>query len=310
MDLGHLDIFLAVARHGSVTRAAQELGRSQSNVTTRIQQLEADLQAELFLRAGKRMTLTAQGATLLDYAHRLLALAGEARQALQPGQPQGRLRLGTMESTAASRLPALLAAYHQQWPQVALALATGSSGEMFDAVATSRLDAAFVAVLPPPELLDAWHAGQPLPPGQAVPDTAGAPLQGRPAFREALMLVLPQSHPPITRPDQLAIGSMAVFDDRCSYRQLIEYWLTHGPHAIERPRVLELQSYHAILASVASGASIGIVPQSVLDLQPHVAVRTLHIGEVDTWLVWRQGLRSPALDALGGMLETTGPQGQ
>ncbi|MBF9267295.1 LysR family transcriptional regulator, partial [Paracidovorax cattleyae] len=92
MDLSALEIFRAVAAEGSVTRAAERLGRVQSNVTTRVQQLEEQLGATLFLREGRRMALTPAGTSLVAYADRLLALAEEARQALHPGTPVGRLR--------------------------------------------------------------------------------------------------------------------------------------------------------------------------------------------------------------------------
>jgi hypothetical protein len=54
MDLSDLQIFSAVVREGSVTRAAERLRRVQSNVTTRIRQLEEDLRVTLFIREGKR----------------------------------------------------------------------------------------------------------------------------------------------------------------------------------------------------------------------------------------------------------------
>ena len=100
MDLVSLDIFRTVAEEGSVTGAARRLDRVQSNVTTRLRQLEADLGVALFSRDGRRMTLTHEGRVLLDYAHRLQSLVAEARAALVPGTE--RLRLGTMESTAAN----------------------------------------------------------------------------------------------------------------------------------------------------------------------------------------------------------------
>ena len=75
MDFAALEIFRAVAQEGSVTRAAERLGRVQSNVTTRVQQLEEQLGATLFLREGKRMVLTPAGEALRGYADRLLALA-------------------------------------------------------------------------------------------------------------------------------------------------------------------------------------------------------------------------------------------
>lgn len=58
MDLAALEIFRTVALEGSVTRAAERLGRVQSNVTTRVQQLEEQLGATLFLREGRRMVLS------------------------------------------------------------------------------------------------------------------------------------------------------------------------------------------------------------------------------------------------------------
>ncbi|MBM2605856.1 LysR family transcriptional regulator, partial [Pseudomonas sp. BIS1] len=148
MDLSSLEIFRAVAHEASVTRAAQQLQRAQSNVTTRIRQLEEDLGVELFLRDGKRMSLTERGSEFLAYAEQLLALADEARQSMHPAEPGGRLRLGSMESTAASRLPALLASYHKACPRVALEVSTGTSRALFDGVRARRLDCALVAAPP------------------------------------------------------------------------------------------------------------------------------------------------------------------
>jgi DNA-binding transcriptional LysR family regulator len=87
MDLSDLRIFTAVVREGGVTRAAEKLNRVQSNVTTRIRQLEEDLGVDLFLREGKRLHLAPAGQLLLGYADRLLALADEARISLRDPVP-------------------------------------------------------------------------------------------------------------------------------------------------------------------------------------------------------------------------------
>src|SRR6267142_2223788 len=89
MDLSDLLIFSTVVREASVTRAAARLHRVQSNVTTRIRQLEEDLRVTLFIREGKRLHLAPAGHVLLDYAERLLALADEARNAVQDERPGG-----------------------------------------------------------------------------------------------------------------------------------------------------------------------------------------------------------------------------
>ena len=78
MDLVALQIFKAVAECGGITKAAARLHRVQSNVTTRVQQLEASLGAQLFHRRRRRLELSAEGRTLLAYAERLLALSSEA----------------------------------------------------------------------------------------------------------------------------------------------------------------------------------------------------------------------------------------
>jgi DNA-binding transcriptional LysR family regulator len=85
MDLVALQIFKAVAEAGGITRAAARLHRVQSNVTTRVKQLEASLGAQLFHRRRRRLELSAEGRTLLAYAERLLALSSEARAALRSG---------------------------------------------------------------------------------------------------------------------------------------------------------------------------------------------------------------------------------
>jgi len=290
LDLAALQIFRAVAAEASVTRAAQRLERVQSNVTTRLKQLEQDVGAELFLRDGKRMSLTPAGERLLAYTEQLLALAEEARQAVQPQRPSGRLRVGAMESTAASRLAQPLAAYHQCWPEVALELSTGTTGALLDAVLAHRLDCALVA--DPAAMAPAADAA--LPPG----------LDAIPIYREALRLVLPPGHAPVQHAEQVQIRTLAGFARGCVYRQLGENWLTQpGLAAPRRWQVLEVGSYHAILACVAAGSCIAVVPQSVLDLQGTPSQVTIQaLVDVDTLLVKRQGYRSAAYEAFAGLL--------
>src|SRR5712675_3028329 len=145
MDLSDLRIFSAVVREGGVTRAAERLHRVQSNVTTRIRQLEEDLSVALFIREGKRLHLAPAGQVLLDYADRLLALADEARGAVQDTRPRGTFRLGAMDSTAAVRLPGPLSEYHRRYPEVVLELRTGNPQVLATAILAGELDAAFVA---------------------------------------------------------------------------------------------------------------------------------------------------------------------
>src|SRR5215216_2496914 len=146
MDLSDLKIFSAVVREGSVTRAAEHLHRVQSNVTTRVRQLEEDIGVSLFLREGKRLHLSPAGQVLLDYADRLLALADEARNAVQDPRPRGIFRLGAMESTAAVRLPGPVSEYHRRYPEVVLELRTGNPPALCKAILAGEIDAALVTL--------------------------------------------------------------------------------------------------------------------------------------------------------------------
>lgn len=283
MDLSSLEIFRAVAHEASVTRAAQRLQRAQSNVTTRIRQLEEDLGVELFLRDGKRMSLTERGSEFLAYAEQLLALADEARQSMHPAEPGGRLRLGSMESTAASRLPALLASYHKACPRVALEVSTGTSHALFDGVRARRLDCALVATGP------GW-AGE----------LDGSGLRGEPLFREELLMILPAEHPPVHDVAEVRLRTLAGFARGCTYRQLAE-------DSLGTPlTVQEVGSYHAILACVAAGACVGVLPRSVLQLLGTPPLRSLPLAEVDTWLVWREGYATAAFERWRGVLGQAG----
>src|SRR5262245_5504190 len=125
MELADLHIFRSVVQAGGITRAAEKLHRVQSNVTTRVRQLEQELGVDLFTRDGKRLHLSPAGKVLLDYADRLLDLAGEARDAVHDTKPRGLFRLGSMESTAATRLPRPLSDYMRHYPEVKLELHTG-----------------------------------------------------------------------------------------------------------------------------------------------------------------------------------------
>src|SRR5580765_6800805 len=102
-SIKELEIFRAVAESGGITRAAARLHRVQSNVTTRVKQLEARVGKPLFHRAKRRLVLSADGKLLLEYAERLLRLSSEAESALRAGAPRGAFRLGALESTAAAR---------------------------------------------------------------------------------------------------------------------------------------------------------------------------------------------------------------
>lgn len=279
MELSDLRIFLAVAREQSVTRAAQALDRVPSNVTTRIQQLEDRLGHALFTRENKRMLLSDAGQTLAAYAVRLLDLAQEAEQALRAAEPGGRLRLGSMESAAASRLPAPLARLHARWPDLDIQLRTGTTRFLADAVASHALDCAIVA-----------HPGAERP---ADVDALGTGLHGEYLFTEELLLVMP--------PGGASPRALATFARGCAYRERAEQWLRETGTDPGRLQMLEQASYHAILACVMAGSAMAVLPRSVLALQP-ASPPARAIGPAHCFLIRRKGHDSANYQALLGAL--------
>ena len=278
MDLVELQIFKAVAEQGGITKAAQALHRVQSNVTTRVKQLEERLGTALFHRHGRRLVLSDEGKVLLDYAEQMLRLSSEAQAALKGRGPHGVFKLGALESTAATRLPPVLARYHRDHPAVRLELVTGTSGALVDRVLRGEIEAAFVAEPFAEKNLETQHT-----------------------FTEELVLITPKGHRRVTRPQDIDERVVLAFTTGCSYRRRLESWL--GRSSIVAERVMEYGSYHAITACVAAGGGIAVVPKSVLrttGVEGQVAVHPLpaSVADAKTMLVWRAGHRSAPLDAL------------
>ncbi|MEP7084362.1 MAG: LysR substrate-binding domain-containing protein, partial [Betaproteobacteria bacterium] len=241
MDLASLRIFRSVVDQGGINKAAAKLNRVPSNVTTRIKQLEAQLGAALFLRVGRRLALSSEGKLLLTYADRLLRLSAEAEAAMRDGKPRGTLRIGALESTAGSRLPPVLSRYHALYPDVQIELVTGTSGALVSRVHQQDVEAAFVA----------------------EPFNAEG-LATHTVFVEELVLITPKSFGPIRSPKDIENRTVIAFPAGCSYRRRLEAWL--GAGSVLADRVLEFQSYHAIVACVAAGSGIAVVPRALLPL--------------------------------------------
>ena len=232
---------------------------------------------ELFHRDRQRLVVSQSGHRLLDYAEQLLRLSAEAKAAVSGAALGGVLRIGALESTTASRLPAVLAAFHRRYPDVHVELSTGTNDALVAALAARRVDAAFVAEAP--------H---------------DAAVEAMPLFRERLVLISPAGHAPIRRAQDVAADTVIAFPDGCAYRRVLIRWL--GDRRIAAMRVLDLGSYHAIVACVAAGAGVALVPEAVLATLKSPPVERHALPEVHarivTPLIWRAGEVPAALAAL------------
>jgi LysR family transcriptional regulator, cell division regulator len=269
MDAGDLRIFAAVARLGGMNRAAGELNTVQSNVTARIRLLEDALGAPLFHRHSRGVTLTVAGQRLLPYAERIGNLLAEARRAVaDDGLPKGPLTLGSLETTAGLRLPAILAAYAADYPAVDLVLKTGTTCELVADVAGHRLEGAFVCgPVDHPELSE-----------EAV-------------FSEELVLVTARS---VRHLDELVRKGdlkIIVFREGCSYRDRLDAIL--AARGVVGVRRLDFGSVEGILGCVAAGVGVTLLPKGVVGpawRDGRVAVHELPLAEarVETMFVRRR----------------------
>lgn len=285
MELSDLKIFKSVVDEGGIVRAGRVLHRVPSSVSARVKQLERAVGTHLFYRSKQRLTLTPHGERLLEYAERMLRLSEEARAAMRYTAPDGVLKLGSLESTAAGRLPAVLAKYHRTYPHVRIELVTGTNDAMLAAVRERRVDAAFVAEV----------------------SEQGEHLSVLPLFPERVVLISAASHRPIRRAADTQGDSLIAFPSGCAYRRALERWMGRG--GLAAVRVLEMSSYHAIVACVAAGAGIALVPESVLAIvdDRHISRHSLPRAHEKfvTPLVWRSQEASRALIALIELVKGT-----
>lgn len=272
MELSDLATFSTVARLGGVTRAAEELNTVQSNITQRVKALEAEIGTPLFERHSRGMTLTGAGRRLLPYAQRLAALSREAvLAAREDGEPRGPLSIGSMETTAAVRLPSLLAQFHRRFPAVQLSLRTAPTADLVAAVLDGSLDGAFVAG-----------------------PIEHAELTDMTAFREELVLVTARRWESLAelRAGTPESGPTAlVFRTGCTYRQRLEQVLAgFGWPSAAR---FELGTLDGMIGCVAADMGVTLLPRAVVErneLSGNIRIHPLNASQsrVDTLFIQRR----------------------
>jgi len=141
-----LQVFHAVAKHMSFTKAAEALCMTQPAVTFQIRQLEEHFDTRLFDRSQGRIALTPAGAVAFEYAERILALAGEldTRMKELSGQVAGTLLIGASTTIADFLLPQVLGEFKVQFPAVIPRLFVANSESVQERVAERALDVGFI----------------------------------------------------------------------------------------------------------------------------------------------------------------------
>lgn len=285
MDLQALRFFRAIATEGNLSKAAQKLNYAQSNLSTKISQLERELGAELFVRYNHGVTLTPKGEQLLQYAVTLLDLAEETEKALKDnGTAKGNLNIGSMQSTATTFLPGLLATYHRNNPNVTLCIKTGSTEASLRDVLDHSLDGAFVA-------------GPVRHPGLGV----------QVVEQERLVLISARTDAEETPAAALLRQPLLVFPQGCSYRKVLERWL--DSEGLLAEKIMEFNSLSAIIASVSAGLGVSIFPEAVVHTYAASGALSCHplpeqYAKIPTVFVYRKdGYMESSLRKFLGIIE-------
>jgi DNA-binding transcriptional LysR family regulator len=286
-----LKTFLAVARTHNVTRAAQEVNLAQSSVSDQIQALETELGAHLFTRSRQGLDLTPAGEALKPYAEDLLALADDARAAvnLTRAGTAGSLSIGALETIASARLAGWLARFRAKHAGIDIKLKVAGSGELLRRLGDGEIDVVFCFERPA-ELEEA-----------VAPDPRFA---RRVVAAEPLALIAP---PGDNRTDidlaALAEKHFVATETGCVYRAMVEKAFAEAGLG-EPSLAAEAGSIDAITGLVAAGAGFGLVPR----LAAAAAIERGEVAELawpgsvrsaDIVMTWRRRrVQPPVLNAL------------
>lgn len=141
MELRNLITFTHVAELGSFTKAAQQLGYSQSTISFQIKQLEKELGCLLFDRINHTVTLTERGHELVSFAHQVRALTDEFKESLAAEEDlTGHIHIVTPDSVCDDIINSHYIDFHSKYPAISIKLTTADTSVMFDMLDHNEAD--------------------------------------------------------------------------------------------------------------------------------------------------------------------------
>lgn len=240
MEIHRLRYFVAVAEAGSFTRAAAREGVTQPSLSQQILELEAELDARLFDRLGRKVVLTAAGEQLLPHARAVLAAVADAERSVRAGTG-GELRAGAIPTIAPYLLPGVTRRLLERHPETKLRLLEDRTERLLDAIRLGELD---VGVMALPVRDDRLHVER--------------------LFAEPLLVAVPAGHrlaaKEVVRFGELAEEPFLLLDDlHCFGDQVLSLCRRGGRF---EPRVAcKGEQIGTLLALVAGGVGVTVVPE-------------------------------------------------
>jgi len=270
LDVDLLKTFIAISEHGSFTKAALQVHKTQSAVSMQMKRLEEMLGRAVFRKQGRTNMLTADGERLLDFAHRIAKLNDEAVSTFRQPELTGLIRFGTPEDYADKLLPEILARFARTHPLVQVDVECIGSTALSNAIAEKRLDLAIVTSC-----------------DDVKPECI--------IRREELVWVTSKSHQAHAQP----VVPLALSHISCSWRAM-------ALDAMEASGMDYRIAYvsansNAVAAMVLSGMAIAAIPRFIM----HKGMRVLTpgegyapLGEFDIGLLRAEAPANSAIDAL------------
>ena len=280
MELRHLRTIAAVARHGSFTKAAEELYLAQSAISQQIRRLETELGVEVFRRTSRKVELTAEGRVILGYAQRVLAEVDGLHSELEEltGLLSGRLRIGGVYPTGPYDLFGMLADFRAAHPGVAIHMVEDTQDGVLAALRADELDCAFTAL---------------------NPDALGNEFAATLLWEEEIVVAVPPGHALRDRDhvtfEQLAAEDLIAYRENSALRRRLER--TMAERGLEPRNAFICTEMGAVRGLASKGLGIAVIPRSVAE-QPGPPIELRPIGpDRLTWpiaLVWRASRRQTA----------------
>ena len=241
-----LQVFHAVARHLSFTRAAESLFMTQPAVTFQIKQLEEQFNTRLFERGHGRITLTPAGEIVLDYAERILSLSAEMETRIGEltGRMQGPLLIGASTTIAEFMLPRILGEFNSLYPRVRTRLIVANSETIENRILDHALDV-----------------------GLLESTTRNPNLEAEVSCEDELVVICTPDHPLAglaeASPKALADYEFASREPGSGTREVTDAWFAQADVPAERLKtVMELGSLEALKGVVVTGLGYGIVSRA------------------------------------------------
>ncbi len=289
IEVRHLRIVDAIAREGTVTRAAEKLFVTQPAVSRALKELETRIGTPLFRREARRMALTLEGERLRTTAKIVLDEIDRVEHDLDlfKNGVRGIVRLTTQCYTCYHWLPKLIRVYSEQFPEVDIQIVPEAKSETYEGLLDDRIDLGIVHLDPPSD------------------DILLEPL-----FHDELVAVVETEHPWASRsyvtPADFGDVHLLVHQDYDT--SFIRNELLR-PAGVEPRRVSELQLTEAVVECVKAGIGVSVMAEWAV--QPEVqcgSIRTVRITEEGLLRNWsaavtRNKARQPAIRHLVGLLK-------